>query len=214
MSTQIRVVLADDHPLVRTGIRATLAKEPQIQVVGEARNGDEALSLCQSLQPDVLLLDLSMPGRAPLEVIRLIREESKDIKIVVLTAYNNDAYIRGMVRAGAAGYLLKEDASESVIEAVHTVIRGGSWFSQDVLGSLINYAPEPTEGGGTHNLTPREQQVLQLIARGMDNSRISQELHLAEQTVRNYTSRIYSKIGVNSRAEAIVWSQLHQLPGT
>jgi DNA-binding NarL/FixJ family response regulator len=208
-SEPTRVILADDHPLVRAGIRATLEVEPDLDVVAEVAHRAEVPSLCQRLAPDILLLDLSMPGPSAPELVLLLRAQNPQLKVLVLTAYANEAIIQRLVSAGIAGYLLKDEAPESLVHAIRAIMAGGTWFSNVALKKLAH-------GGGTDattpslaELTPREQQVLEAIARGWDNAHIAQELHLAEQTVRNYSSRIYEKLGVQSRGEAIVWAHDH-----
>jgi DNA-binding NarL/FixJ family response regulator len=201
MTTTIRVILADDHPLVRTGLRTILAAETEIDLVGEATTGKEVQQLCLELQPDVLLLDLRMPGAHPMDTMAFLREHCPVMKIIVLTAYDNEVYIRGMAAAGAAGYILKDEAPEAVVQAIQTTARGGTWFSRPVVDKLANLRKE-----GPH-LTGREQQVLSLLIQGWDNARIAKELDLAEQTVRNQASQLYAKLGVKSRTEAVVWAK-------
>lgn len=197
----IRVILADDHPLIRTGLRMTLTAQPNIDLVGEATTGEEVQQLCMELQPDVLLLDLRMPGPHPLETMAFLREHCPPMKIIVLTAYDDDVYVRGMAAAGAAGYILKDEAPESVVQAIYTTVGGGTWFSWPVVDKLVNFEK------GASNLNERERQILSRIIQGWDNARIAKELDLAEQTVRNHTSHLYAKLGVKSRTEAIVWAK-------
>lgn len=201
---KLRVLLADDHPLVRSGIRATLAGEEHIELVGEAKDGLEAQRLCFEHQPDLLLLDLSMPGPTPLETIAAVRARAPRTRVLVLTAYDDDTYVRGIMSAGVDGYLLKDEATEALLQAMTTLVRGGTYFSRAVVQRLAGggeAAPPPAD------FTPREVEMLQGVARGWDNRRIAAEFELAEQTVRNYISRIYDKLGVHSRAEAVVWAR-------
>jgi DNA-binding NarL/FixJ family response regulator len=213
MNELIRVVLADDHPLVRAGIRAALADETDLHAVGEAANGFEAQRLCRELQPDVLVLDLSMPGPLPLEVMSAVRAHCPALKVLVLSAYDDDAYVWGVVGAGAVGYLLKDEAPDVVMHAIRTVMEGGTWFSRPVAAKLRHAPPQAPGGGAVEDLTSREREVLEAVARGWDNARIAAEVHLAEQTVRNAISRIYAKLGVCSRAEALLWAQQHDVHG-
>jgi DNA-binding NarL/FixJ family response regulator len=198
--------LADDHPLVRSGIRAALSREPDLEVLGEAATGEEAVNLCLELPVEVLLLDLGMPGPSPTDVVARLKENCPGTKIIVVTAYDDDTYVRGMIRAGVLGYLLKDEAAETLPAAIRRVTAGGKWFSQSVMDKLIEWGT----GGETREgprLTRREEELLRLLSRGWDNARIAHEMSLAEQTVRNYASRVYEKLGVGSRAEAIVWAK-------
>lgn len=202
----IRVLLADDHPLIRTGIGTVLNMEENIVVVGEATNGYETRRLCETLTPDVVLLDLNMPGPPPVETVEFVKKRCPTIKILVLTAYDDDAFVCSLVAAGVAGYVLKDEATQVIVQAIRTVMQGGNWFSRSVLTKLAQ-----VNGGLTDIpvLTYRERQLLNFIAQGWNNTRIARQMGLAEQTVRNYASRLYIKLGVQSRAEAIIWSQTH-----
>ena len=207
MTDTVRVLLADDHPIVRSGIKGALETEDNIKVVGEANDGHEVQTLCRELLPDVLLLDLNMPGPKATETIAVVRETCPDTKIVMLTAHDEDAYIRAVMRAGVSGYLLKEEAVDTVVKAVRAVKKGAAWYSQTIAERFVQWQfgrePEIEDA----QLTPRERELLVLVAKGWDNARIAQELSLAEQTVRNYTSTLYEKLQVHSRAEAIVWAR-------
>ena len=203
----ITIVLADDHPVVRSGIKAALEVESDISVIGEASNGDEAQRLIVDLKPDLLLLDLNMPGPKATDTISFVRETIPETKVIMLTAHDDDAYVRAVMRAGVSGYLLKDEAVDTVVKAVRAVKKGAAWYSQDIANKFVQWQfgrePEIEEA----NLTPREKELLGLIAKGWDNTRIADELGLAEQTVRNYTSTLYDKLQVHSRAEAVVWAR-------
>lgn len=207
MSDKIRVVLADDHPIVRSGIKATLQVDESLEVVGEAENSDATKRVCVELKPDVLLLDLSMPGASPVEILKYLREHSPDVKVLVLTASDDDAIVRQLVRVGIAGYLLKDEVPETLGRAIHAIKQGGAWFSQSIAQKFMQWQRDDSLPEDLPDLTDREQQVLKLVAKGFDNTRIANELGLAEQTVRNYASTIYEKLDVHSRAEAIVWAR-------
>jgi DNA-binding NarL/FixJ family response regulator len=208
MTDTIRILLADDHPLVRAGIRATLGVEKGLALVGEATNGHEVEPLCQELKPDILLLDLNMPGPSSVDIVTSLLKNCPEVKVLVLTAYDDEIYLRSVVAAGAVGYVLKDEAPEALVRAIQTVVKGDTWFSRPILEKLVRErggpAPEKAEA-----LNERERQLLKMIAQGWDNARIASELNLAEQTVRNYVSRLYVKLGVSSRAEAIVWAHEH-----
>lgn len=203
MNDLIRVIVADDHPIVRAGLHTILAAGQGVELVGEATNGDEAWQLCRDLQPDVLLLDLHMPGPTPLETVTYLREQYPALKILILTAYNEDAYVHSLAAAGVAGYVLKDEASEVVVQAIHKTAEGGKWFSQPVVEKLVNGLPEEAQ------LDDRERQILGMIARSWSNGRIATELGLAEQTVRNYVSQIYTKLKLDSRVQAALWAREH-----
>lgn len=210
MPDSIRVVLADNHALIRSGISTTLASEDDLLLVGEAVDGDEAKRLCQTLTPDVLLLDLQMPGHRPIETVGYLGEHCPNVKVIILTAYDDDAYVRGLVAAGVAGYVLKDDALETVVQAIRAVYHGGTWFSRSVLNALVRGGPQARLGEpGMPWLSERDERLLNMLAQGWENQRIAAEMNLADQTVRNYISELYQKLGLNSRGEAIIWAQTH-----
>lgn len=210
MSTPIRVLLADDHPLVRAGLRATVATAADINVIGEATTGDQVLGLCQTLQPDIVLLDLQMPGPPPGRTVADLRAHCPAVRVLVLTAHDDDAYVQGLLAAGVAGYVLKDEVPETLLHAIRGVARGGAWFSQAIVAKLTRAIGNPP--GDAPDLTGRERDLLLALEQGWDNARIAAELHLSEQTVRNYLSRLYTKLDVHSRTEALVWLRDHRRP--
>jgi DNA-binding NarL/FixJ family response regulator len=210
MTQQIRVLLVDDHPLVRTGIRILIASAPDITLVGEATNGYEARQKAVETQPDILLMDLRMPGPPATEVIAYLREHCPNTRVLVLTAHDDEVYVRKMINTRVNGYLLKEEAPETVIRAIRAIMNGDTWFSRSVMEKLAQQPVEP-QISPEQLLTERERQILDLLANGWDNARIANQLNLAEQTVRNHLSRMYAKLEVRSRAEAIVWVKEQKL---
>lgn len=210
MSESISVLIADDHPLVRAGLCTALQIEPDIVIAGEASDGDAAQQQCKSLQPDVLVLDLNMDGPPAVATLASVRELCPRTRVLILTAYNGDIYVRELVQAGAMGYVLKDEAPEALVQAVRSVARGGTWFSRPVVESLVH---AKHDGSDAPPLTEREGQIMRLVAQGWDNARIAEELCLSEQTIRNYVSRLYAKIGVQTRAEAVVWGRDHEMTG-
>lgn len=212
MAETISVIIADDHPLIRSGIRATLGAHQDLKVLAEASTGEEVVDMCADQRPGVLLLDLGMPGPKPSRIVRDVRRVSPETRVLVLTAHDDDSYIRQLMRVGIAGYLLKEEAAENVVRAIRSIHAGGAWFSQAIADKFLRWRfGEKAVTDDDIDLTPREKEVLRLIAKGWDNARIAEELSLAEQTVRNYASAIYNKIDVSSRAEAVVWAREHEL---
>lgn len=205
-STPIRVLLADDHPLVRAGIRATLSSETDIVVVGEAADAMEAQRLAEEVQPDVLLLDLSMPGPSATETVTYLRERCPKVRVLILTAFDDDAYVRGLVNAGVAGYVLKDEVPEAVSCALRAVVAGGTWFSRHLMQRLAQNPLDNADTAGEEveepKLTGREVQILQLLVEGQTDREIGQELNLAERTVRYCLRNIYDKLRVANRTEA------------
>lgn len=214
MSIAIQVLLADDHPVVRAGIKATLSAEDDMQLIGEATDGHETQRLSEELKPDVLLLDLNMSGPLPIETMSYLRLHCPDVAVLVLSAYDDDIYVRNLLAAGAYGYILKDEAPETVVQAIRTVAQGGSWFSRSIVSKLARLKHDETAYTTKVNLTAREQQLMSMIAQGWDNNRIALRLNLAEQTVRNYISHLYLKLDVRSRSEAIVWAREHGFGGS
>ena len=194
--SSVRVVIADDHPVVRSGIRDMLSTADGITVVGEAEDGAEALRLTRDEHPDVLLLDVEMPERSGVEVAQALQSESSPTRLLALSSYDDQEYVQGLLKNGAAGYLTKENAPELIIEAVRAVARGEvRWFVQP--------SPSPSTAP---DLTAREEEILQVMARGLSNDEIAQELHLAESTIRKHATNIYRKLGVDSARKAIAWA--------
>lgn len=197
----IRMVLADDHPVFRAGLRATLADEPDIVVIGEATTGAETVASCCNLRPDVLLLDLRMPGPAAEETIALVHTQQAAIRIVVVSAFDDALRLHDLVQQGVVGYILKDEPPSVVVEAVRAVMGGGTWFSPTITGRLAM--------GKSTQLTERDRELLRLLATGLRTAQIAARLYLGEQTIRNYLSQLYSKLDVPNRAAAAVWAREH-----
>jgi DNA-binding NarL/FixJ family response regulator len=201
----IRVVLADDHPVVRTGIRNLLSKSPDIDVVGEASNGTEALQMCSDLKPDVLLLDMEMPGLKGVEVAQRLRSANTEVKILALSAYDDKQYILELLESGAAGYLTKEEAPETIIDAIRGVAQGEQgWVSRRVAAQMSVWMREDEPEG--NRLTHRELEVLRLVVDGKTNQGIGLNLGISEKTVEKYLEAVFAKLGVTSRVEAAVYA--------
>lgn len=215
MSSPIRVMLVDDQQIVRQGLATILLYEEDIDVVGEAGDGQEAVSAAEALRPDVVLMDLKMPVLGGVPATRQIRTALPDTQVIVLTTYDTDDLVFQAIRAGATGYLLKDASSETLSAAIRGVMHGESQLdptvARKVLGEFQRLAteettrrPPPTEDLATEPLTPREEEVLDLLVEGLSNREIAGRLHLTEGTVRNYVSRIIGKLQANDRTQAVV----------
>ena len=203
----LRVLIADDHPLFRKGMRALLTATPGTEVVGEATTGQEAIELAAALQPDVILMDLQMPGINGIEATRQILHTSPHIRILVVTLFEDDASIFTALRAGARGYILKDAQEEEMLRAIQAVGSGEAIFSPAIATRLMDFfaAPRPAAPKEIFpTLTEREREILQMIARGRTNNEIAKELALSSKTVGNYVSNIFSKLQVADRAQAII----------
>ena len=208
----IHVLIADDHTLFRAGLHALLNLFPDIQVVGEASSGEEAITKAEALQPDIILMDLQMPGvnNTPgvngIEATRRIVHTSPNIAIIVVTMFEDDDSVFSAMRAGARGYILKEADEEEVLRAIRAVARGEAIFGPAIARRLVHFFSKPGLSSNPvfPELTEREREILDLIARGENNAEIAQRLVLSPHTVRNHISNIFSKLQVADRAEAII----------
>jgi NarL family two-component system response regulator LiaR len=207
LQNAIRVLVADDHAIVRKGICALLATEPGIEVVGEARDGDEVLAAAQRLQPDVILMDLVMPGVDGLEATRRLVGCQPQVRILVLTSFAGDDKIFPAIKAGALGYLLKDSGPEELVHAIRQVHRGESSLHPAVARRLLRELSSPTEKEtDAHCLTEREIEVLQLVAQGQSNREVADLLTISEATVRTHVSNILSKLNLCSRTQAALYA--------
>jgi DNA-binding NarL/FixJ family response regulator len=203
----LHILIADDHPLFRSGMRALLGADPETEVVGEAATGEEAIALASSLQPDVILMDLQMPGVSGIEATRRILHTSPHIRILVVTMYEDDHSVFTAMRAGARGYLLKGASPDEVLRAITAVGGGEAIFSPSIATRLIDFfaSLQPTAlPQALPELTDREREILTLIAHGQSNSAIARQLSLSTKTVSNYVSNIFSKLQVADRAQAML----------
>jgi DNA-binding NarL/FixJ family response regulator len=202
----IRVLIADDHPVLRDGLRLLLGAEPGIEVVGEAGNGGEAIVAAAELQPDVVVMDLHMPDVTGIEATRRIVDTSPHIGVLVLTMFDDDESVFAAMRAGARGYLLKGVPQADIVRAVEAVGRGSAVFSPSIARRIIDYfSAQPAAGAAVFpELTEREREILDLIAAGESNPVIARRLFLSPKTVRNHVSNIFNKLQVADRAQAIV----------
>ena len=207
----IKVLIADDHVFYREGVRAFLNNSPEINVVGEAGNGDEAIAKTSELQPDVILMDLKMPGMNGIDATRRIHETNPKIGVLVLTMFDDDDSVFAAMRAGARGYLLKDADKDEVVRAIIAVERGEAIFSPAIAQRMIQYFSAPSvlsnkkgQPDEFAELTERELEILNLIAQGDNNNTIANKLSLSIKTVQNYVSSILTKLQVADRAQAIV----------
>ncbi len=207
----IRVIVADDHPIVRKGIVDELSRHSNVEILGEASNGDEALDLSMTLMPDVLLLDISMPGAKPAHVVRELNKLEMHPRVLVLSAYDDLEYVLSMLSAGASGYMLKDEEPSTIAQGVLSVSKGETWLSPDIAASLVQHSIRAAGLSKQDELTARERDVLVLLAKGYPNEQIAETLFIAEGTVKNHVTHIYDKLGVSSRAKAVAWAWEHGL---
>jgi DNA-binding NarL/FixJ family response regulator len=204
MKDSIKLLIVDDHPVVRDGLVAILSIQPDFQVIGEAASGEEALAFARQHLPDVIMMDLEMPGMDGVETIRLLRKDQPDVRVVVFTAFDTDERILSAVQAGAKGYLLKGAPRDELFNAVRVVHQGGSLLQPVVTSRLLDrLAANESSAGQFEELTPREQEVLTLLAQGMQNKEIAAELLIAERTVKFHITSILAKLGAGNRTEAV-----------
>jgi DNA-binding NarL/FixJ family response regulator len=197
----IRVVLADDHSVVRKGVREFLEEEPDIEVIGEASDGQQAVALATALKPDVIVMDIKMPLLSGVDATRRIRSVAPAVRVLALTAFDDDPYIFGLLEAGASGYVLKTAESSELVRAIRAVAAGQSALDPAIAPRLIARVAQPAPSG--ESLTDRELEVLRLAARGLTNKQIGHDLDISDRTVQNHLANIYAKLGVASRTEAV-----------
>ncbi|MET9088006.1 response regulator transcription factor [Streptomyces sp. NPDC004237] len=195
----VRILIVDDHPVVRFGLRGMLETYDDLRVVGEAGSGDEAIALATTTGPDVVLMDLRMPGTDGATATARIRQEHPGIRVLVLTTYEGDADILPAIEAGATGYLLKDTPIGTLTDAIRAAARGETVLAPPVAARLVTHVRAPAGD----QLTPREVQVLDLVARGLSNSEIGRELYIGEATVKTHLLRTFVKLGVNDRTAAV-----------
>ena len=208
---RVRVLLVDDDDLMRAGLRAVLASDDSIEVVGEAPNGRVAVDRARELRPDVVLMDVRMPGLDGIAATRQVLSTSPDVKVAILTTFEEDDYVFGALNAGASGFLLKRTTPEQLIDAVHTIAAGESLLAPAVTRTVIERVARQPAGNGRaaarlEELTQREKEVLELIARGLSNAEIAAELVVEESTVKTHVKRILTKLRLRDRVQAAIFA--------
>lgn len=211
----IKVVIADDHPLVREGLRKVLELEQGIEVVEEAGDGQGAINMARKMKPDVILMDINMPGTNGIEATRVIKRESPKIGIIALTIHDEEEYVLELVKAGVSGYVLKDIDPAKLVETIRTVAEGNSVLDPSITNMLFNQLNRLTKIHNTkekwENLTSREMDIIKLMAQGHCNKEIAIDLDISEKTVKNHITSIFRKIEVDDRTQAVLFAIKHHL---
>ncbi|PYG86871.1 LuxR family two component transcriptional regulator [Ruminiclostridium sufflavum DSM 19573] len=212
---KIRVMIADDHAMVRQGLKTIIELEDDIEVISQAANGEQAVFLARSEKPDVLLMDINMPVLNGLQAIKILKEENSNCKIIVLTLHQDREYLIKTIQLGCEGYVLKDAESSVLIEAIRNVYNDQTYIQPNMSGELVKELNRITlieqDSSITKNLTNREIEVLKLIADGMINKEIAKTLYISEKTVKNHISNIFKKLDVNDRTQAAIYAFKHNI---
>ena len=204
----VEIFLADDHGVLRAGLRALLNSEDDLEVVGEAASGDEALRLAAELRPDIVLLDLNMPGPGGIEITRQLREVLPETRVLVLTVHEDEGLLREAIDVGASGYIIKRAVESELINAIRAVARGDLYIHPAMTRALLREPAKRTRApaGAQESLTPRETDVLRLIVRGYTNRQAAEELGLSVRTIETHRANLMGKLGLKSRVELVRWA--------
>jgi len=208
-SKPIRVMLVDDHPMMRRGLATFLKVSDDIQVVGEAKNGAAAIQLCDEILPDVVLMDLVMPDMDGAAATRLIRQKHPQVRVIVLTSFKEGEHVKNALEAGAIGYLLKDVSGEDLVQAIRAAHAGRATLSPEAAQALVETTNQPPQPG--LNLTEREREVLTLMIEGLNNKQIADQLTVSLSTIKSHVSNILLKFGVVSRTEAVTLALRHHI---
>lgn len=210
MTKPIQVILAEDHTIVRAGLRALLEQSERIEVIAEAKDGKEACNLATSLKPNVVVMDITMPNLNGIEATRRIKDDHPEIKVVMLTVHANEAYILQALRAGAEGYLVKQTAPEDLVSAVEAAAQGEAFLSplisKSVMENYLDHSEDSYESDSLDSLTKREREVLQLIAEGKTTRQIAKQLFVSQKTIRNHRANMMSKLDVHNTASLTLYA--------
>lgn len=210
MSDPIRVLVSDDHTILRSGLKMLLNAETDIEVVGEATTGEEAITLAEQLRPDLVLMDISMPGIGGIDATAEIKKQHPEIKVLMLTMHENEAYLFRTIKAGGSGYVLKKAADTELIDAIHQVMEGGAFLRPSVTKALVKDYLERVEQGEARDsygtLTEREREILKLIAEGHTNPEIAKLLVISVRTVETHRAHIMDKLGIHQRSELVKYA--------
>lgn len=207
MTEKIRILIADDHAIVREGLRALLATEPDLELVAEATDGIQAVTKARALKPDAILLDLMMPRMDGVEAITEIKKDWEEARIIVLTSFSDDEKVFSAIRSGALGYLLKDSSPQDLLNAIHTVAKGEGFLSPSIASKVMREINQPPKLPPTKDpLTERESEILQLVAQGLTNDQIAEKLVVSERTVRTHVSNILAKLQLANRTQAALYA--------
>lgn len=208
----IRILIADDHGLIRAGLRALLQNEPDLVVVGEAGDGINLLSQAAALKPDIVLMDISMPGMSGIEATQQLRQICPATKVLALTVHEDEGMLRKMIRAGAHGYIIKRAVESDLLQAIRVVSQGYIYVHPSLTGALVqDLSPHTQTETNQEAITPREKDVLLLLARGYTNRQIAKELNLSARTIEGYRASLVNKLGIKSRVELMNYVEEHGL---
>lgn len=210
---KVNIMIADDHAIVRTGLRSIINAEPGLKLVGEATGGLETIELVRKSHPDILLLDISMPDMDGIAVVKKIKSDFPNLKVLFLTIHEDEALLREAIKFGASGYILKKAAETELISAIQTVMRGDLFIDTSLLRQFVDEDSDSFDEMRTtyEPLTPREMDVLKLIARGYTNRQAGKELNISVRTVEGHRANIYKKLGVNSRVELVRFARKNRI---